>query len=390
MSSIAARPLTEDIKREVKEEVKIKWRSSTRTIKEETTIGEDTGIGKETKIKKEVQDSKSAVIKSEDRKSIRRPITPESQADQRRLQRSANPSPSLGPTNDRLSREVDGLQIAIRQATLEIKREVNRSPRIKSEDDNEQGNDARKVKSETTDSNTPPSTPRKEPKRERTPISDAPVAPPPPQTPSKRVKKEDPENPSSKRVKKESDHDHDDAPNPLDWTVGSRSSPPPLYSAPASPSSPLADRLGQRAHQRQLALEEGNVGDEKLVFTSIADIWANTAEGSNPRFPQRGPPCKRFRCRQPSTFFVVSRHNGNGNALRPAYRCEPCSEFVTFADRRNVHSSNPRCACGQLSRMEQTGENAKAGPGKKFFVCMEGRCRFMEWSQAVSDEAGDY
>ncbi|KAK3687897.1 hypothetical protein B0T22DRAFT_458212 [Podospora appendiculata] len=271
-------------------------------------------------------------------------------------------------------------------STQDIKREgkaeINQPPNSKTEDSDEQGTSAHRVKSQAIDNNTPPSTP----KRERTPISNAPIAPPPPQTPSKQVKKEDPETPSSKRVKKESDDD--DAPNPLDWTVSSRSSSPPLHSAPASPSSPLADRLGQRVtHQRQLGvLQEGNVGEEELAFTSIADIWANAADGNTPRFPQRGPPCKRFRCRQPSTFFVVSRHNRNGNALRPAYRCEPCSEFVTFADRRNVLPGNPRCACGQLSRMEQTGENAKAGPGKKFFVCMEGRCRFMEWS---GGDAGD-
>ncbi|GAB1316520.1 GRF-type domain-containing protein [Madurella fahalii] len=140
------------------------------------------------------------------------------------------------------------------------------------------------------------------------------------------------------------------------------------YPSPESESDPRPDPE-QEASQAQPDLHP----EPSLPFTTLATLWSQPPKA----FPMRGPPC--LACRRPSSFGRVSPSNTNGNALRPYYRCGPCNRWVTWADMRGVRDTNVACACGVPSRECITGRRALCGPGKRFWVCVEGRCRFMRW-----------
>ncbi|KXX75421.1 hypothetical protein MMYC01_207007 [Madurella mycetomatis] len=113
--------------------------------------------------------------------------------------------------------------------------------------------------------------------------------------------------------------------------------------------------------------------DPSLPFTTLASLWSRPPKA----FPLHGPPC--LACRRPSTFARVSLSNVNDNALRPFYRCTHCDRWATWADMRGVKDTNVACGCGIPSRECVTGRRAMCGPGKRFWVCVEGRCRFLRW-----------
>ncbi|KAF2135971.1 uncharacterized protein K452DRAFT_192195, partial [Aplosporella prunicola CBS 121167] len=80
------------------------------------------------------------------------------------------------------------------------------------------------------------------------------------------------------------------------------------------------------------------------------------------------PQC--MRCGRPTTKFITRSSNRNGNAGRPYYKCGPCKKFHNFADNRGINTDNPKCCCGQVSRMQ------KSGVGVLHFVCQFGCCNF--------------
>lgn len=142
------------------------------------------------------------------------------------------------------------------------------------------------------------------------------------------------------------------------------------YSDPASESDPSGTD-GEPEPDPERSAQPSP--DPSLPFTTLASLWSRPPKA----FPLHGPPC--LACRRPSAFGRVSPSNANGNALRPFYRCAHCDRWVTWADMRGVRGTNVACGCGVPSRECVTGRRATCGPGKRFWVCVEGRCRFLRW-----------
>lgn len=92
-------------------------------------------------------------------------------------------------------------------------------------------------------------------------------------------------------------------------------------------------------------------------------------------------------CARTGPSHIITRlSNNNGNAGRPYYKCACCGKFITFADRRGVHSGNPVCACDAPSRLQRAGRSSRQ-PGLLHFVCSRGMCDFWE---AYKDDNGQH
>lgn len=77
-------------------------------------------------------------------------------------------------------------------------------------------------------------------------------------------------------------------------------------------------------------------------------------------------------CDEPLTSHHV-RTNRNGHLGRRFFRCDKCGDFRGWAEDWGVYQQNPRCRCGQFSRLD------RAGPDKgyiHFYKCASGNCGF--------------
>ncbi|KAK0643749.1 hypothetical protein B0T16DRAFT_392224 [Cercophora newfieldiana] len=102
----------------------------------------------------------------------------------------------------------------------------------------------------------------------------------------------------------------------------------------------------------------------------LAEIWDLPPDHEgNPPFPRFGPAC--LKCKKATTFARVQ--NKVWSAGRPYYACNKCRKFGTFADKVDIHPSNPRCKCGKACR-KTWGTRRNGGLGTPFWVCPEGVC----------------
>ncbi|KAK4221702.1 hypothetical protein QBC38DRAFT_344325, partial [Podospora fimiseda] len=89
------------------------------------------------------------------------------------------------------------------------------------------------------------------------------------------------------------------------------------------------------------------------------------------------PRCRK--CRNQSTLSEAGEGNKNGNKGRPYYKCNPCGNWITWADLQDCGGKDNRyCRCRQKTRTNICGENSKV-PGKINYKCASGNCDFMDW-----------
>ena len=92
--------------------------------------------------------------------------------------------------------------------------------------------------------------------------------------------------------------------------------------------------------------------------------------------PHHGPACHS--CGNPSQLYSVNASNPNGNAGRQYYACGTCQfgrGWVSWADARGLHDTNPPCHCQRPSRKDMTGVYS-ARPNVQFWTCATGHCTY--------------
>ena len=73
--------------------------------------------------------------------------------------------------------------------------------------------------------------------------------------------------------------------------------------------------------------------------------------------------------------LITKSSNQKGNAGRPYYKCETCTEFLGFVDFKGNGTDNPPCDCGVSSKMQIAGSERRVSRGLHF-VCRLARCDF--------------
>ncbi|KAK8027697.1 hypothetical protein PG991_004753 [Apiospora marii] len=112
----------------------------------------------------------------------------------------------------------------------------------------------------------------------------------------------------------------------------------------------------------------------------------------HPAFPNRAVRCGR--CGQTDTVDRVRVLPCNRfNAGRLRFTCIECGpwnnrfgSFICWADTGGIYENNMTCDCGLPVRADLT---TQATPGRLFFNCAMGQCRFFEWTDEVLADRAD-
>ncbi|KAK4465203.1 hypothetical protein QBC42DRAFT_21856 [Cladorrhinum samala] len=145
---------------------------------------------------------------------------------------------------------------------------------------------------------------------------------------------------------------------------------PPSSFPPSSQSSSSSQSLPRIVRNPSWNFEI----DMEGVFTCVYDHWAASIPAV---LPKLGPRCKK--CDRLSKLNIAGKNNKAGNAGRPFYKCS-CSEWVTWGDLEGCDLDNVDCYCGKGKRVRtDVCKNGSRYPGRKFYKCANGACKYWEY-----------